>query len=179
MPQNLDRSAIRDEMEQARQDFHRLLAHATGTDLRRPSNGTKWTNQQLLFHMLFGYLIVHGLLVLAHVFSRLPDWASKTFAHLLDAGRGPFNVINYLGSCAGARIVSPPGMARMMDHVIAALQRRLERETHAALRRGMHFPVTWDPFFSDYMTIADLYHYPTQHFRYHQQQLTLIGTHQP
>jgi hypothetical protein len=25
------------------------------------------------------------------------------------------------------------------------------------------------------MTIADLYHYPTQHFRYHQRQLTLTG----
>jgi hypothetical protein len=177
MPDDLDRAAIRGEMEEARQDFHRLLDHASATDLRRPSDRTKWTSQQLLFHMLFGYLVVRALLMLAHAFGRLPDPASKAFAHLLDAVRGPFNVINYLGSCTGARIVPPPRMARMMDYVIAVLQRRLERETGAALRRGMHYPVTWDPFFADYMTIADLYRYPTQHFRYHQQQLTLTGTH--
>jgi hypothetical protein len=37
----------------------------------------------------------------------------------------------------------------------------------------MHYPTTWDPFFADYMTQADIYHYPTQHFRFHQRQLTL------
>jgi hypothetical protein len=37
----------------------------------------------------------------------------------------------------------------------------------------MHYPMTWDPFFADYMTLADIYHYPTQHFRFHQRQLTL------
>jgi hypothetical protein len=28
----------------------------------------------------------------------------------------------------------------------------------------MHFPTQWDPFFSDYMTLADVYRYPGQHF---------------
>jgi len=32
---------------------------------------------------------------------------------------------------------------------------------------------TWDPFFTDYMTLADIYRYPTQHSRFHQRQLTL------
>lgn len=31
----------------------------------------------------------------------------------------------------------------------------------------------WDPFFNDYMTLADVYRYPTQHFRFHEQQLSL------
>jgi hypothetical protein len=64
-------------------------------------------------------------------------------------------------------------MTRMLDRVIAALQQHLQRETSSALRRGMHYPTTWDPFFADYMTLADIYHYPTQHFRFHQRQLTL------
>ena len=54
----MDREVVRDEMEQARETFHRLLDSATVAELSRPSNGTKWTNGQLLFHMLFGYLIV-------------------------------------------------------------------------------------------------------------------------
>jgi hypothetical protein len=160
-------------MKQARQDFHRLLHRATAADLRRPSEGTRWTNQQLLFHMLFGYLVVRALLVLVHIFGLLPDAASKKLARLLDSVRAPFHLINYLGSCAGAWIVPPQRMPAMLDHVIAALQKHLQRETGSALRRGMHYPTTWDPFFADYMTLADIYRYPTQHFRFHQRQLTL------
>jgi len=42
----------------------------------------------------------------------------------------------------------------------------------------MYYPTSWDPFFAEYMTLAQIYHYPTQHFRYHQRQLTLapVGT---
>jgi hypothetical protein len=36
----------------------------------------------------------------------------------------------------------------------------------------MHFPVGWDPYFKDTMTVADVYHYPTQHYDHHRRQLT-------
>jgi len=72
-----------------------------------------------------------------------------------------------------ARIIPPRRMAPVLDHVITALHKHLQRETGSALRRGMHYPATWDPFFTDYMTLADIYRYPTQHFRFHQRQLTL------
>src|ERR1019366_3004905 len=127
IPAEPDRQAVREEMERSRQTFHRLLDHATVADLRRPSNGTRWTNEQLLFHMLLGYLIVRALLVLARIFGRLPDGASRAVARLL----GP------------------------------------------ALRRGMHSPPSWDPFFTGYMTLYDLYRYPTKHFDFHSRQLTL------
>lgn len=169
----LDRAEVRAEMEQARLDFRRLAGDATAADLRRRSDGTRWTNRQLLFHMLFGYLVVRALLILVRIFGRLPDGVSKAFARLLDSARRPFHLINYLGSCAGARIIPPRRMIGMLDRVIAALQRRLDRETGSALRRGMHYPATWDPFFRDYMTLAGIYRYPTQHFRFHQRQLTL------
>jgi hypothetical protein len=64
-------------------------------------------------------------------------------------------------------------MGQVLDHVIAALQQRLQRESDSALRRGMHYPATWDPFFAGYMTLADIYRYPTQHYRFHRRQLTL------
>ena len=169
----LDRAAVRAEMDQARLDFRRLVADATPADLRRPSAGTRWTNRQLLFHMLFGYLIVRALLVLVRVFGLLSDGASQAFARLLDSGRRPFDLVNYLGSCAGARIIPPRRMTPALDHVIAALDKHLQRETGSALRRGMHYPTTWDPIFTGYMTLADIYRYPTRHFRFHQRQLTL------
>jgi len=99
----VDRQVVRDEMEQARQTFHHLLDSATVAELSRPSNGTKWTNGQLLFHMLFGYLIVVRLLVLVRIFGRLPDRVSRAFAGALEASTGPFNAINYFGSVGGAK----------------------------------------------------------------------------
>jgi hypothetical protein len=36
----------------------------------------------------------------------------------------------------------------------------------------MHFPVGWDPYFKDVMTVADVYRYPTQHYDHHRRQLT-------
>jgi hypothetical protein len=70
--------------------------------------------------MLFGYLIVRALLVLVHVFGLLPDRAGKAFARLLDSAHKPFDLINYLGSCAGARVIPRRRMPGMLDHVIAA-----------------------------------------------------------
>ncbi len=40
----------------------------------------------------------------------------------------------------------------------------------------MDDPVHWDPFFRDFMTLADIYHYPAQHIDFHMRQLTLGGT---
>ena len=60
----MDRAAAIEEMEQARNSFRQLLNDASSASLRRRSNGTRWTNRQLLFHMLFGYLIVRTLLPL-------------------------------------------------------------------------------------------------------------------
>jgi hypothetical protein len=165
--------AVSSELGQTRQDFRQLITHASAADLHRPSDGTKWTNEQLLFHMLLGYLIVRALLPIARLFGRLPGPASAGFACLLNSARRPFHLINYLGSCAGARIIPPARLPRMLDYVTAALQRRLERETDAALDRGMRYPISWDPFFTSHMTLAELYRYPTQHYQYHRQQLTL------
>jgi hypothetical protein len=169
----LDRQAVRDEMERARQTFHHLLDTATVAELSRPSNGTKWTNGQLLFHMLFGYLIVVRLLVLVRIFGRLPDRFSRVFASALEASTKPFHVINYLGSLGGPRLLGYTGMGGRFDKVIAKLLRRLDRESDSELARGMHYPTSWDPYFKAYMTLADIYRYPTQHFEHHRRQLTL------
>src|SRR5260370_3866378 len=73
----LDQAEVREERDSARLDCDGLIVAATPADLRRPSDGTRWTNQQLLFHMLFGYLIVRALLVLVRVFGLLPDGPAK------------------------------------------------------------------------------------------------------
>ena len=169
----VDREAIYEELRRVRVTFRRLVEEASPDDLARASSGTRWTNQQLLFHMLFGYLITRALIVLAGMFARLPARASRVFAGLLNAATGSFDRVNYLGSRAGARVFSRRRLAGKLDRVTMALERRLRAETSARLGSGMHYPVRWDPFFKDFMTLADIYHYPTQHFDFHQRQLTL------
>ncbi|WP_335617986.1 hypothetical protein [Lentzea guizhouensis] len=61
----------------------------------------------------------------------------------------------------------------MADRTIAALHRRLDREDDSSLARGMPYPTRWDPFFRDFMTLADLYRFPVQHFDFHRDQLSL------
>ena len=63
-------------------------------------------------------------------------------------------------------------MGPLADRTIAALQRHLAREPEAALRRGMPFPAGWDPYFG-YLTLAEVYRYPTRHFEHHRRQLSL------
>jgi hypothetical protein len=169
----VDEEQIRAEMDRVRNDYRELLDTATVAELRRPTDGTKWNNEQLLFHMLFGYLLVRNLRLIVWVFSRLPGGASKRFAALLNAGTRPFHVINYVGSLFGARALGYARMERLMDRALGSLQASLHAQSARALERGMHFPVGWDPYFKDYMTLRDLYHYPTQHYDHHRQQLTL------
>jgi hypothetical protein len=169
----MEQDEICAEMDRARADFRELLDTATVAQLRLPSDGTRWTNEQLLFHMLFGYLLVRNLLVLVRGFARLPDAMSKRFAAILDAGTRPFHVINYIGSLGGARVLGHARMERLMDRVIHSLQSSLRRQSATALDHGMHFPVGWDPYFKEYMTLRDVYHYPTQHYDHHRRQLTL------
>ena len=170
----VNRAALANDLERARGELHRLLADAERTDAwTKPTRRTRWTNEQLLFHMVFGYMIVQRLLLLVRVMGRLPDRVSRIYARVLDAGTRPFDLINYYGSCAAATVYNRHRMGAKMDRVIASLQRSLARSTDEALRRGMHFPTRWDPFFNDYMTLEDVYRYPGQHFDFHQGQLTL------
>jgi hypothetical protein len=175
----MERADLLAEMTRARDDFRVLVETATAAELRGPTDGTRWNNEQLLFHMLFGYLLVRNLRPLVRGFSRLPDRASRRFAAVLDAGTRPFHVVNYVGSLGGARVLGRARMIRLMDRVIGSLQSAVQRETDEGLGRGMHFPVGWDPYFTDYMTFWDVYHYPTQHYDHHRRQLTLGHTREP
>jgi DinB superfamily len=160
------------ELERVTADFRRLLDSATRAELGMPTNGTKWTNKQLLFHMLFAFILVRALMPLVKAFGRLPPTVSRTFAAILNAGTRPFHVINYLSALPGGTVVSTRAMGKLMDSTIEHLRGRLGRESEDTLGLAMHFPIGWDPYFKDTMTVADVYHYPTQHYDHHRRQLT-------
>jgi hypothetical protein len=167
------KGSIEDGYAHASRELKALLERATPDDLCRRSNGTRWTNEQLLFHMVFGYMVVRALVPLVHVVSRLPRPAGQAFAALLNAGTGPFDVVNYWGSRAASTVYDRRRMGRKLDRTLASLSRRLEREDEASLARSMAFPDRWDPFFAPSMTLAEVYRYPTLHFDFHAKQLSL------
>jgi hypothetical protein len=171
--QPTDRQRIHDDLERVRADLRHIVTGASAADLRRRSNGTRWTNGQLLWHMAFGYLIVRRLLPLVRLFGRLPDRVSRSFAGLLDASTRPFHLVNYLGSVGGALVFHGPRLTAQLDRTIRALHRQLDAEPETALARRMHFPVGWDPFFRDTMTLGEVYAYGTQHYDFHRSQLSL------
>ncbi|MFF2506542.1 DinB family protein [Streptomyces sp. NPDC058067] len=169
----MDREVIHAELRQAGATFHQLLDSATAEDLRRRSDGTRWTNEQLLYHMLFGYMVVRALLPMVRLFGRLPPGASRSWARVLNAATRPFDVVNYLGAVGGARVYNHRRMGAKLDRTLAALHRHVEAEPDAVLARTMGFPTRWDPFFKDVMTLEEVYRYPTRHFDFHRAQLTL------
>src|SRR6478609_3469930 len=112
----MERQEVQREMEQARLTFRRIVAEASEEQLHRPSNGTRWTNRQLLFHMLFGYLLVRTLMPLVHTLGRL-GW-SRRFAATLNAARRPFHLINYLGSVGGGQLLPTTATAALLDRTV-------------------------------------------------------------
>jgi len=169
----IDRAAIAADLERTRTDFHHLLSLVASDEWKKPTPGTRWTNEQLLFHMVFGYMVVQRLLILVRLFSRLPEGISRDFARALNAATPPFDRINYYGTNLAALVYNRKRMGAKLDRVIDALQRSLSRRDQKALRRGMHFPNRWDPYFRDYMTLRDVYAYPGQHYDHHRRQLAL------
>ena len=168
----MGRNEILEELRRVQADFHQLVSATTAEGLRRRSNGTRWSNQQLLYHMVFGYVIVRTLLPLVHALGRLGY--SHGFAATLNTGHRPFHLINYLGSCAGGQLLTTRAQAALLDRTIDVLQRKLAAETDTSLALSMHFPTAWDPYFKPTMTVLDVYHFATQHYDHHRCQLDLI-----
>ena len=169
----LNKQVILDEFASVRREFRNLVEVMSEDDLARLSNGTKWTNRELLFHMLFGYLIVRTLVWFCRALSRLPPNATKPAVALMNLSVRPFNWINYIGSVIGAKAFSPRRMSDILDKVTSTLGRWLVDTPDHRLSRRVCVPTKWDPFFKPHMTIFELYHYPTQHFEFHKRQLNL------
>ncbi len=175
----VDRVAISRELDAARAQLHALLTAADPADLRRGTDGTRWTNHQLLFHMVLGFGVVRTLLPLVRLMGRLPAPVGRAWAALLDSAARPFHVVNHLGPVAAARVLGPARIDALGARVIAGLQRALPRESEAAMHRGMPMPPRWDPYFTGWMSLADVYRYATRHFVHHRRQLTVRGPSPP
>src|SRR6266511_2742944 len=130
--ETLNRQQIHVELRQQRERFHAILDSSTAGELRQPSNGTRWYNEELLFHMLFGYIVVVVLIRIIKTLGLLPRSTTKPFALLLNASTRPFNAINYW----------PPGPGghRRQTYTLFEGTSEIQRLVVARAVSGMHIP---------------------------------------
>ncbi len=169
--QQTDKAAIRAELEKTRAEFHALSRSLSAGDMHRQSKNAAWTNGEVLFHITLAFILVPALLWLIRFFGRLPKAGSKPFAMLLNFTTPLFNRLNALGPHIGGRIFQGDRLNRKYDRVHAHILRLLDTIPDAEMQRGMYYPDRWDGLFRPYMTLADLFVYPTIHFRFHREQI--------
>lgn len=153
-------------------DYHALLDSFSTTTLKRRSHNPGWSNKEILFHMLLGFIVVSILFPMVKVFARLPNSFSQVFAGLLNLGTPLFNIVNAMGARAGGRIVKTSSLHSQFDRVTQDLVTKAIRLKKNEWEEGMHFPDRWDGLFKKYMTFDDLFRYPLKHFRFHRKQLS-------
>jgi hypothetical protein len=163
----------RAELEWILADFDSLVTDADDETLDAPTNGTRWTNRELLFHLWFGQRIARTFIPLIGGFSRLPPRASRAWARLLTAVTTPYEWVNYGASAAGGKAVPLKVTRRWMQQDTEWLLRWADRASAADLSRGMAVPQSWDPYFLPWMSRADLLAWAPKHYRHHRAQLTL------
>lgn len=171
MPQ--DPSDLREDLLRVAEDFTRVVRSARRDELDTPTNGTRWSNRQLLFHLVLGQNVARTAIPLIGIFSRLPDPVARGWSRLLRSCTVPYNGVNWAGSAAAGQLLSPDAMTRMMDRTTTSITAWYDRADEEALGRGMWVPPSWDPYFQPWMTRRDLLAWAPQHYRHHRRQLTL------
>ncbi|MBI4080939.1 MAG: DinB family protein [Candidatus Levybacteria bacterium] len=163
---------IRSEFEEVRSEFHDLAASITKEDLDRKSKNPGWTNGEILFHMLLGFIVIDMLFPMVKIFGRLPTSCSRAFAGVLNFSTPIFNASNAFGARVGGRVFSKRSLEKKFDTVISKLLKKLDGVKMNEWEQGMYYPDRWDGLFDEYMTVEKLFYYPIKHFKFHLKQLT-------
>jgi hypothetical protein len=156
-------------------EFEAVLAALPDDGWRKHSHNPGWVNGEILFHMVFGFILLITLIPMVRLWSYLPGGFSKVFAAILNASTGIFNVINGAGPRLAGRVLNPVSLGRLADFVYAQNSRMIQRIKADDWQRGMYFPYRWDSMFSEYMTIEQVFRYVVTHFNFHRGQLALNG----
>ena len=162
---------IRNQLSQARAEFHQVLSSMSEMDFQKQSRNPGWTNGEILAHITFGFIIVNVLLPMARLWGRLPKGSSKWFARLLNGLTVPFNWVNALGARGQGRVFTRQRIGRIFDRVYFSLVDKASSIKDDEWDHGMYYPAKWDENFDEFMTLEKLFHYPVIHFKFHLQQI--------
>ena len=166
---------MRLDLQWVARDYADLLVSAPTDRLDELTDGTRWTNRQLLWHMAFGQHVARVLMPVVGGFSKLPRSVSRGYANALSAATRPYEWVNYAGSAAGAQLTGLPLARRWMRRDTEWLLSWGSRATDAQLASGMSVPTGWDPYFTSWMSRYDVLVWTRKHYDHHRAQLTLAS----
>ena len=162
---------IRKEIVKVREVYNKLLYSLTNADMAKKSKNAGWTNGEILFHILLGFIVVILLFPLVKMFARLPKSWSKKFANFLNFSTPVFNFLNALGARVGGKIFNKELLKKKFDWVIEGLLKKLSDMKENDWEMGMYAPNKWDSLFDEFMTLEKLFSYPVKHFNFHAKQI--------
>jgi hypothetical protein len=165
------KEAIKSRLSQTHSEFHALLDSLSDDELRAKSINTGWTNGEILFHMMFAFILILTLVPMLRFWSRLPKGYSKKFADALNFSTVPFNFVNGLAPRLGGKVFNRKRLGRFFDRIYVSLIKLLDSVNEHEWESGMYYPDKWDPLFDEYMTLEKLFYYPIRHFEFHVGQL--------
>jgi len=148
-----------------------MVATVSEQGWSEPSKHPGWTNGQVLFHVLLGFLLVPPLVRLLVVFGHLPRVVGRAFAGFLNLSTPLFHRINAVGPRGAARVLGRSGVLARFDRVHRIILTRLEHVRPDQWALTMAYPTRWDPRFGSDMRLEDLFRYPVSHLRHHRSQL--------
>ena len=163
--------SIKLEFNSARNEFQKLLNLLSDDDFRKKSHNPGWNNNEILFHMLFGFMIIIPLISIIRFFGKKPKKYSAVFSKVLNSSTSLFNWINAIGARGGGMIFKRHALSYRFYKTIEALNNKLDSVSENELKQGMYYPLKWDSLFAEYMTLEKLFRYPIAHFKFHKKQI--------
>jgi DinB superfamily len=165
------RTQLKADLKLASQEFHTLIGSLSEEAWTQPSHNSGWTNSQVLFHILLGFILVRPLALLLILFGHLPAVCSKVFAAILNLATPLFDQVNAIGPRMGARWLGRAGIIRKFDRVYDGLFMQLDSFEPRHWKLTMCYPTRWDPRFQTEMRLEDVFRFPIAHLRHHRAQL--------
>ena len=170
--ENTAQERVRAELALAHCRFHKLLDSLSEVDWEARSRNPAWTNGQLVYHIMFAFMLIPSLFWMIKFWSKLPRSYARRFAQILDFTTPVFNRINALGPRGQASIFGRKRAGTIFDYIYRSILKKVDSLRVDQWAAGMHYPRRWDPTFGDFMTFEALFKYPPAHLEHHLSQLS-------
>ena len=158
------REELRQEIEETRTAYHRLLAEVPDKALSRPSDNPAWTIGEMLFHMSLAPRLMVSDVSMITGQRKLYQLFPKLIPQAL------FDWINKVYTQSKGRKLSHPELADHYDRATAKILQTLESVQDEDFQKSAIYP-GWDPLLSGEVTLVRLFHYVKAHFEVHERQI--------
>ncbi len=158
------RERLRQEIEDTRLAFHRLLDSLPEEALSLPSSNPAWNVGQVLYHIA----IIPRYMIVEVVMIRWQAWLYQLLPRLIP--KGLFDGLNARMTRFGARGTSRQRLAETYDRSYQASLRAITSVPDADFDKHLNYPL-WDPLLAGEVMVEYLFGYIKRHFDSHAAQI--------